>query len=264
MSIGSGSSGNAYYLSAGNTQILVDAGIPVRSIKRTLKDCDLHLEDIKAVFVTHDHADHIKSVGNIAHELNIPIYATEAVHGGINRNYCLTQKLQQHDMRFIQKNVQLQLGDFLVTPFDVPHDSTDCVGYRIEAEGIVFCIITDVGKATEEIASQVSEANYLVLESNYDDDMLSMGPYPAYLKGRIRSGRGHMSNAQSARLVAEHASPALKRLWLCHLSQENNHPELARKTHESILREYGIVAGLDFQLDVLRRRTPSALYELEL
>lgn len=264
MSIGSGSSGNCYYLSTGNTQILVDAGIPVRTIKHTMRESGLSLEEIKGVFVTHDHADHIKSVGNIANDLHIPIFATEAVHRGINRNYCVTHKLQNTDVRVIQKGIALQFGDFLITPFDVPHDSTDCVGYRIEAEGIIFCIITDVGKATDIIQEQVSQAKYLVLESNYDDDMLAMGPYPAYLKGRIRSGSGHLSNALSARLVAEHASPDLKHLWLCHLSQENNHPELARKTFESILREYGIVAGVDFRFDVLRRRTASALYELDM
>ena len=93
--------------------------------------------------------------------------------------------------------------------------------------------------------------------------MLMMGPYPSYLKGRIRSGRGHISNADSAKLIAEHASPALRRVWLCHLSEENNHPELARKTHETVLREYGLIAGVDFQLDVLRRKQASELMILK-
>ena len=157
----------------------------------------------------------------------------------------------------------VNVGDICITPFDVPHDSSDCVGYRIESGDTVFCIITDVGHVTEIIRQQVGEANYIVLEANYDEDMLMMGPYPAYLKGRIKGEKGHLSNKDSARLVAENASPVLKQIWLCHLSEENNHPELARKTIEQVLKSYGIVAGKDFKLDVLKRKTPSEIYKLE-
>ena len=94
--------------------------------------------------------------------------------------------------------------------------------------------------------------------------MLMMGPYPSYLKERIRSGRGHISNLDSARLIAEYASPTLRHVWLCHLSEENNHPELARKTYESVLREYGLIVGVDFQVDVLRRKQASELMILTL
>ena len=156
----------------------------------------------------------------------------------------------------------LNVGDMCITAFDVPHDSSDCVGYRVEFGDVIFCIITDVGHVTEIIRHQVGEANYLVLEANYDEDMLMMGPYPAYLKGRIRGEKGHLSNKDSARLVAEYASPALKQIWLCHLSEENNHPELARKTYESVLREYGLVLGLDFKVDVLKRKIPSDIIEI--
>ena len=162
----------------------------------------------------------------------------------------------------VQKMKTVKVGDIFITPFDVPHDSSDCVGYRVESEDVVFCIITDVGHVTEIIRQQVGEANYLVLEANYDEDMLMMGPYPAYLKGRIRGENGHLSNKDSARLVAEYASPSLKQIWLCHLSEENNHPELARKTYESVLREYGLIVGLDFKVDVLKRKVPSEIIEI--
>lgn len=262
ISLGSGSSGNCYCLATEDTCILIDAGISFKHLKRMLKEKNICLDDIDAVFITHDHADHIKAVGDLANNCNIPIYATEAVHLGINRNYCVTSKLTAEHQRIIQKMNAVKVGNICITSFDVPHDSSDCVGYRIESEDVVFCIITDVGHVTEIIRQQVGEANYLVLEANYDEDMLMMGPYPAYLKGRIRGENGHLSNKDSARLVAEYASPSLKQIWLCHLSEENNHPELARKTYESVLREYGLIVGLDFKVDVLKRKVPSEIIEI--
>jgi phosphoribosyl 1,2-cyclic phosphodiesterase len=259
ISLGSSSSGNCYYLATDNIQILVDAGIGVRWLKSTLKEKGIMLTDIDAVCITHDHADHIKAVGHLAHDYHLPIYATEEVHRGINRNYCVTTKLTPEHTRIINKSQTIELGDMMITAFSVPHDSSDCVGYRIATDREVFLIITDIGHATEIIQEEVSNADFIVIESNHDVDMLMMGPYPAYLKGRIRSGRGHISNVDSARLIAEHASPRLKRVWLCHLSEENNHPELARKTYETVLREYGLIAGVDFKLDVLRRKQASDL-----
>ena len=262
ISLGSGSSGNAYYLSTGSTSILIDAGVAIRTMVRNLKEYHIDLRQIDAVFITHDHADHIKSVGYLANDYNRMVYATEPVHMGINRNYCVNSKLTSAHTRYIEKGVPIEVGDLRITPFSVPHDSSDCVGYRIEAEGITFCLATDVGQSTAEIEEEVARANYLVLEANHDEDMLMMGSYPNYLKARIRSGRGHMSNKEAARLIAEHATPRLRHVWLCHLSEENNHPELARKTVETVLKEYGIVAGVDFKLDILKRKQPSEVYEL--
>ncbi len=257
ISFGSSSSGNCYYLATEKAQILVDAGVGMRTLKHSLKEKGLLLSDIDAVFITHDHADHIKAVGNLAHDYKLPVYATEEVHRGINRNYCVTTKLTPEYVRVIQKMQTTQIGDMRITAFSVPHDSSDCVGYRIETDEEVFLLITDVGHATEGIQQEVAQANYIVLEANHDVSMLMDGPYPAYLKGRIRSGRGHLSNADSAQLIAEHASPALRCVWLCHLSEENNHPELARKTYETVLREYGLIAGVDFQVEVLKRKQVS-------
>ena len=262
VSLGSGSSGNCYYLSCGDTQILVDAGISVRALKRHLKDKGIRLDSIDAVFITHDHADHIKSVGTLAADYNLDIYATELVHLGIRHNYSVTTTIPASHARVIAKNQRVCIGDLCVTAFEVPHDSSDCVGYRIETPELVFVIVTDVGHATPEIMAQISDADYIVLEANHDEDMLMMGPYPAHLKGRIRSERGHLSNREGARLIAEHASPRLKKVWLCHLSEENNHPELARKTYYMVLRDYGLIANVDFQIDVLRRKQPGEIEEL--
>lgn len=261
-SLGSGSSGNCYFLTTGQHSILIDAGLTMRNLKRTLQSYGFDLSDVEAVFVTHDHADHIKSVGNLANDMDIPIYATQPVHMGINRNYCVTSKLTAEHQRYVNKEEPLQFGDFCITPFEVCHDSSDCVGYKVEAEGQTFVLITDAGSVTPILTERISEANYLVLESNHDEDMLAMGPYPAYLKGRIRSGRGHLSNKQAATMLAENATEKLKHVWLCHLSEENNHPELARKTMSATLRGYGLIDGVDFKVTVLGRKTPSELYEL--
>ena len=263
MSIGSGSSGNCYLLESGGASILLDAGIGIRTLRKHLKDIRLSLEkDVAAVFVTHDHADHIKAVGSIAADFGKPIYATRLVHEGIACNRCLKVDVPASRKAFVEKGTSVVLGNFRVTPFDVPHDSRDCVGYVVEADGVRFCLATDVGHVTDAIREQVSLANYLVLEANHDTDMLMMGKYSAFLKERISSDRGHLNNEQAATLLAEYATPQLRHVWLCHLSEENNHPVLARKTAEAVLRSHGIIPGVDFELDILKRLAPSELYVL--
>ena len=260
--LGSGSSGNCYLLNAEGVTILIDAGIGFRTLKRHLQSFGFQAKDIAGVLITHDHADHIKSVGKLAAEYDIPIFATKMVHLGVARNYCVSPRLTDECKRFIEKDVNFDIGPFHITPFDVPHDSNDCVGFRIETCGVRFCLITDIGHVTDRVKEEVSEANYLVLESNHDTEMLMAGPYPAHLKGRISGPTGHLSNMEAAELLANSSSPKLKHVWLCHLSEENNHPELARKTVASILRSYGIIPGVDFEVDVLRRVVPSDVYEL--
>lgn len=260
--LGSGSSGNSYFLFTEDYGILIDAGIGIRTLKKHFRDSGLSPRQIKAVLVTHDHTDHIKSVGNLAKEYGLPVYATELVHDGIRHNYCVSPKLKEENVRFLRKGQTFRLGDFEVAPFDVPHDSSDNVGYSVRCGEVNFCLVTDAGHATEQIGGHVAKANYLVLEANHDEDMLTTGPYPDFLKERISGGNGHLSNKAAARLLAEHATDRLRHVWLCHISEENNHPELALKTVDAVLRSAGFVAGKDFGLEVLKRHTPSEIYEL--
>ena len=178
------------------------------------------------------------------------------------RNYCVQRKVSADLVRRVEKGVAYEVGEFKVTPFGVPHDSTDNVGYEIECQGVTFCIVTDVGEITDEIKPHISHADYLVIEANHDEEMLNGGPYPEHLKRRIQSVKGHLSNRNCGIALAENMGENLKHVWLCHLSEENNHPELARKTIESVLRSYGIIAGKDFQLEVLKRKTPTGVFEL--
>lgn len=260
--LGSGSSGNCYYLSYNNNAILIDAGLGIRTIKRVLKDNNLPFNSIRAVFVTHDHADHIKSVGVLGEKYNIPIYTTQLVHQGIRKSYCVTEKLTANHICFIEKEESLPFHSFAITAFEVPHDGTDNVGYCIECDNKTICFLTDLGHITEIAAKYIERANYLILEANYEEEMLKNGPYPKYLKDRIASPNGHMGNHDTAHFLAEHLQEHLKHVWLCHLSKDNNHPELAFKAVEMEMHDHGIIIGKDLEVTPLKRTTPSNLYEL--
>lgn len=262
MSIGSGSSGNCYYLGVGDYGILIDAGIPSKTIRAALKKEGIAFESVCAMFVTHDHADHIKSLGVIASKANIPVYATKEVHAGINNNYCITKPVDAQYVRYVEKGETTLFRDFEITPFEVPHDGSDNVGYFIEVAGKKFCIATDLGHITETASYYIDQANYLVIEANYEEQMLAMGRYPDFLKVRVSGPRGHLSNQVTAKYLASHFNEHLKYIWLCHLSEENNHPELAYKAVTMEFGDYGIIAGKDVQLVVLKRTTPSQMYRL--
>lgn len=263
ISFGSGSSGNCYYLGTATDALLIDIGVGIRTLKKHCRDYGISLSSVKRVLITHDHADHIKSVGSFSHEYGVPVYATKLVHRGIDNNYCVNRKVIESRKMVLEVGEAVQLGDFLVKPFAVPHDATENVGYEIRVEGITFVVLTDVGSITDDIKEAVSNADYLVIEANHDVEMLQNGPYPDYLKKRIQSGSGHLSNDACGHVLAENMTGNLKHIWLCHLSEENNHPELARKTVESVLRSYGIIVGKDVKLEVLRRTTPTGVFELK-
>lgn len=263
LSLGSGSSGNCYILYTETDGLMIDCGVGIRTLKKHLYNYGVPLSLIHHIIVTHDHADHIKSVGTLSSDYHIPVWATQSVHHGIFRNWSVRKKVDEPFRRFIEKGETQTIGEFAVTPFSVPHDSIDCVGYRIVHQDITFTIITDCGHLTDEIRQYIAESNYLIIEANHDPEMLAEGPYPEHLKVRIAGEHGHMCNQDCAKALAENATPKLQHVWLCHLSEENNHPELARKTVETILASYGIVCGKDFQLDILKRTMPSGVFECE-
>jgi phosphoribosyl 1,2-cyclic phosphodiesterase len=262
ISLASGSSGNCYYLGTDKHGILIDAGIGIRTIKKELKEINVSLSNVCAVFITHDHADHIKAVGHLGEKYNIPVYSTREIHEGINKSYCMTEKLST-SVHYINKGEPMKIDEFKISAFEVPHDGTDNVGYCIEIGDKIFSFLTDLGHITETAAHYICKANYLILEANYDLEMLRMGPYPKYLKERISGPNGHMSNTDTADFLAENINENLKYIWLCHLSKDNNHPELAYKTVEWKLKSKGVIVGKDVQLIALKRSSPSDFYEFE-
>ncbi len=262
LSIASGSSGNCYFIGTEGYGILLDAGISVRMIRKALKDNGIGIEQIMAVFVTHDHADHIKSVGCLGEKYNIPVYATELVHKGIEQSRYVDEKLSANSRRLITKDVPVQIRDFTFTPFEIPHDSLDNVGYFIEFANHKFVLATDAGHINEAMTNYIRMANHLIIEANYDKEMLLNGKYPHFLKKRIMNGNGHLSNVETAEFLAANFDLHLKNIWLCHLSKDNNHPELAYKTVEMAMAQYGIRIGKDVNLMALKRMHPSELYVL--
>jgi len=258
-SLASGSSGNCYFIGNASCGILIDAGIGVRTIRKCLRNIGLDFSNIWGVFVTHDHADHIKAVGSIGERFKVPVYSTRQVHEGIERSYCVTEKLHC-SRRYIEKFETVKIGDFMVTAFPVSHDATDNVGYTVEYKGKRFTFATDLGYVCENAASHLQQADYMVFEANYDEQMLDDGSYPEHLKMRIKANTGHLSNDQTGSFLAESYNDRMKNIFLCHLSRQNNLPGIAFSTVENYLKEKNIKVGKDVQLTVLDRYIPSELY----
>ena len=263
ISLASGSNGNCYYLGTSKYGILIDAGIALRTIKKSLRDYGISIETIMGVIVTHDHTDHIKSIGSLGGKLSLPVYATESVHFGIQRSKYLDHDISS-SRRIIEKEIPFKIKDFEIEAFDVPHDSIENVGFRIRIGNKNIVLITDVGRITDTIVSYASSANHLILEANYDETMLKYGRYPEYLKKRISSGMGHLSNRVAGELLSSIYHNEMDEVWLCHLSKDNNTPELAFNTIEDALLSKNIVVGKDVMLTALSRGKPSGLREFDI
>ena len=165
--------------------------------------------------------------------------------------------------RIIEKEHEVYIKDFKITAFDVPHDASDCVGYLVSYKHHKLVLATDVGRITDKVAEYIRIANHLAIEANYDKEMLLKGNYPTFLKERIMNGTGHLCNTETADFLAANFDLHLKNIWLCHLSKDNNHPELAYKTVEVAMGEYGIRLGKDVNLFALKRSFPSEIFYLD-
>lgn len=261
ISFGSGSSGNCYYLYTEKDAIVIDTGIGIRQIKKYFANYGLSLQSIHHILVTHDHIDHIKSVGSLSTQLNIPVYASEKVHKSMLGNNFIKKKIEADNRRIIEANQSYHIGDFDVTTVQVPHDSSDNIGYCIVYQDITFCLMTDIGHVTEEMAQFISRANYLVIEANHDKELLQNGPYPKDLKIRVGGPNGHLSNKDCGEAIAQYANEKLKRVWLCHLSQDNNRPDIAVGTVKKLLKEAGGFKEV-ISVEALRRKIPSEIIKL--
>ena len=259
-SLGSGSCGNCYYLSTGTDAIIIDCGVGIRRFKKNLSEYGMKIGHIRGLLITHDHSDHIKSAGKISKEYKIPVYATQKVHLGMDTNWQNSVKVPKENRREITFCEKFEIGPFSVTPFPIPHDASENTGYRIDVDGRTFTVMTDVGEATQDVRQHIAQSSHLVFESNYDDDMLQQGRYPEMLKTRIASGHGHLSNYKAAHALAENMSEKLKRIWLCHLSEENNRPELALEATLAAIGDAGKTASAEVMVEVLRRKIPTGPY----
>lgn len=242
-SFGSGSSGNSCYIGSREGGLIVDVGIRTEDLERGLAANGVSMHHVKGVLLTHDHADHVKYVyALLRNNRHLKLFCTNRVLNGMLRRHSISKRIKEYHVP-IFKEIPFKVLDFEITAFDVPHDGTDNMGFSIEFDSRRFVIATDLGEVTERARYYMSQATYLMIEANYDAQMLRLGRYPEYLKARIASGSGHLDNRQTASFLCEIINPGLNHIFLCHLSQDNNTPQLALRTIREALEKKGIKIG---------------------
>ena len=251
--LASGSSGNAFLVEAGEVKLLFDAGLGAAALDYYLRGCNVQAQQLSAIFVSHEHIDHLRGAGMLARRHSLPVVATEGTFLAGNRHFgWLPEKVVQ------PVGGEGQIGGVTVRTFAVSHDAFETVGFRVEAEGRSIAICTDLGCETESIVEALQAADLLVLEANHDVNRLWRGPYHPALKKRVAGPRGHLSNAEAARLIADLAQDGRHRtVWLAHLSAANNTPALAYSTvAEPLDRE----ECRHIHVEVLARDKPSFVW----
>ena len=259
-SLSSGSCGNCYYLGSRDKGILIDAGASCRKLVKMFKENNIDASTVMGVLVTHSHLDHIKFLGSFCKKLHKPVYTT-AVIDEVLAGHSFTSAVIGPYRNIIPDGEEADISGISVRFFEVPHDARQTVGYAITMDGHRFVIMTDVGRVTEEAMGYASRADTLVIESNYDMNMLMKGPYTPELKKRIAEGCGHLSNDECAAALKKIVHPGLKNIFLCHLSENNNTPELAYAASSSALQEAGVEKGT-VHLRCLPRTYPSPVFNL--
>lgn len=255
-SLFSSSSGNSTFIGSAKTGILIDAGVSTKRLKEALISREIDPASLGGIFITHEHSDHIRGMRILASTYNIPVYATSGTMDFLEENGHVTSKFPFE----IIDGKGVEIGDIFIRPFSTPHDSADSCGYQISfSDGQKAAIATDTGCVTEKMRENILGCSLVMLESNHDVGMLQNGPYPYYLKRRILSDRGHLSNDSCAEFVKELVSKGTSRVFLGHLSEENNFPDLAYQTCLAALSEIGAVNGRDCILQVNEKENSSAI-----
>jgi phosphoribosyl 1,2-cyclic phosphodiesterase len=221
-SLNSGSNGNCYYVGNDREAILVDAGISCRETEKRMKRLGLSMQTVKAVFVSHEHSDHIRGIPVIAKKYQLPVYITEATrtNGGLS--------LENDRVISFKAFEPVQIGGLTVTPFPKEHDAADPYSFIVSGPEVTIGVFTDIGLPCEHVIRYFQQCHAAFLEANYDEEMLEKGGYPRHLKNRIRGGKGHLSNRQALELFVTHKPPFMSLVLLSHLSQENNNPSLVQ------------------------------------
>jgi phosphoribosyl 1,2-cyclic phosphodiesterase len=235
--LASGSRGNTAVVESSRARILVDAGISCRETFKRLKLAGLEPKSLSAILITHEHSDHVYGLATLAKKLDIPVFMTGATHQAWARSLRddAGQLPKLARLEIFSAGRQFQIADITVTPFTIPHDAADPVGFTFRAEGAKIAFATDLGYMPASVRDHLRRCDVIIIESNHDVEMLRVGPYPWSVKQRVMSRVGHLSNDSLAQFFAEDYDGGASHIVLAHLSEQNNHPEVARRVAENAL-----------------------------
>lgn len=259
-SLASGSSGNCQYIAANSTRVLLDAGLSGKYIKNAIDSISEDITKLSGILVTHEHSDHIQGVGVLMRRYNLDVYANQSTWDAMLPKI---GKVDPDRVKVIENGVPFAIGDLEVKSIGISHDAADPVAYRFSDGVSRLAVATDLGTMTEEILKELLQVDFLMLESNHDIEMLKMGAYPYYLKRRILSEVGHLSNDNAGEIATLAVQGGrVQNILLGHLSKENNFPELAFETVSGVLRENHIHVGTDVCLDLSYRDRVGRVYSI--
>ena len=235
--LASGSRGNAAIVESSSARILVDAGISCRETFKRLRSIGRDPREITAILITHEHSDHVYGLATLAKKLHVPVFMTGATHQAWARALRddSGEPPQLAKLELFSSGRSFQIADITVTPFTIPHDAADPVGFTFTAEGTKVAIATDLGYMPASVRDHLRRCDVLMIESNHDLEMLRVGPYPWSVKQRVMSWVGHLSNESLAEFFAQYYDGGASYIVLAHISQENNHPEIALRAAENAL-----------------------------
>lgn len=248
-SLNSGSNGNCYYVGYGREAVLVDAGISCREVEKRMARAGLNIREVSAIFISHEHSDHIRGVEVLSRKYELPVYITAPTLKSSR------MQLRNDLVRTFRHDEPVALGNLLVRPFSKRHDAADPYSFVVSAADIHIGVFTDIGGCCENVIRHFKQCHAVFLEANYDHDMLESGMYPYFLKKRITGGHGHLSNHQSLELFNTHRAEHLSHLILAHLSKENNSPQLVQQLFEAHAGSVHVaVASRHYETDVYEIR----------
>lgn len=240
-SLNSGSNGNCYYVGNNNEAVLVDVGISCKEVELRMKRLDLSLDKIKAIFISHEHSDHIKGVQALSKKYNLPVYITPQT---LSNSHLVLENVLIKSFYAYEKVV---IGSLIVTPFPKRHDASDPYSFIVEGNGIKIGVLTDIGSACQHVIENFKQCHAAFLEANYDEGLLDSGYYPYYLKERIRSDKGHLSNKQALDLFVTHKSELMSHVILSHLSKDNNCPVIVKDLFSKHAQQTQVVVASRLQ-----------------
>ncbi|MBL7840015.1 MAG: MBL fold metallo-hydrolase [Cyclobacteriaceae bacterium] len=250
-SLNSGSNGNCYYLGNEEEGVLIDVGISCREVEKRLKRLDIPVSRIKAVFITHEHNDHIHGVPAFTKKHKLPVFTTEGtiLYGNLGN------EIERERINVFRPYQSVKIGNISVTAFPITHDANDPHNFIVASDSVTVGIFTDIGFPCYHVTQHFAQCHAAFLESNYDEHMLEFGSYPYQLKNRIRGGKGHLSNRQALKLFLDYRPAFMTHLFLSHLSQNNNSPDIVEEVFSGIAHSTHIA--------VMSRDRESSLYLIE-